>query len=219
MPRPTRKFAEIEDAHDNLFKDMNSGVQYRKTWDDFLRFNRLSGANEPREEHVVSFLVHLREKRDRKGSSLWCTFSKINKMCKLTYNLNLTSYSRITALLKQWASQESPQQSAIFSLKQLEDFLLKDTDGPKWVLVKAYAAVCFVGGLRCKEVVGLKTGSVRKGDDGWYITYEHCKAITPEDRVGQFFIQEASSFGMALSLYMKQRGSLKTDRLFVQSTH
>ena len=59
---------------------------------------------------------------------------------------------------------------------------------------------------------------MRKGDDGWYITYEHCKARTPEDRVGRFFIQEASSFSMALSLYMKQRGSLKTDRLFVQST-
>ena len=55
MPKPTRKFAEMEDVYDNLFDDMNSGVQYRKTWDDFLRFNRLSGANEPREEHVVSF--------------------------------------------------------------------------------------------------------------------------------------------------------------------
>ena len=55
MPKPTRKFAEMEDAYDNLFDEMNSGVQYRKTWDDFLRFNRLSGANEPREEHVVSF--------------------------------------------------------------------------------------------------------------------------------------------------------------------
>ena len=221
MPR-TKKKEAMEDLYETeLLAGLKSSTAYKTEWNKFLQHNKITGRKQPREEHVVSYLTHLREERSYKASSLWSCYCKLNFMFKTEFDFSLKEYHRIGLLLKTWGSDESTKKSKTFSKGEVEMFLkMSELSDCYWCVRKAYVAVCFLSGMRCTEALMLEMTNYQESPVGYLFTYQHCAKVKKADMErGRFVVPRDSIYFCVVEEYLNRRSPVSQEgRFFITGT-
>ena len=207
----------MDNTYDELLTQLPSGEAYLKEWGKFKKFNRLTSGT-PQEHHYVAYLKSLRDK-GMKGTTLFCTYSKLNKCTQINYAFSLKVFPRIAQLLKGYARNEDIRQASVMTTAQVEAFLENDTlNTPYWVVRKCYVAMAFTSGARCSELCDMKISDLEEREDGYFGTYKHGKVRAPEKRFGHWMIPRGTLFFQVIKDYLHLRARKDNTRFFLQAT-
>lgn len=128
--------------HSKFVQDLlpqKSKNAYLKTWDSMLSWNTVNEENLS-EEHFLGYLNYLREEKHLQGSSLWCTFSKLNAANQAKFGQkHQQKFPRLVLFLKRVMDGAVLKQCKVFSGEDIrhllkidfpdQHFLLEDVQG------------------------------------------------------------------------------------------
>ena len=119
---------------------------YDIAWEKFQEFRGSSAADEPDEHDYLKYFNYLREGREFKASTLWCTYGKLNSVHQRKYGKKLQLWPRIKQLLNRYQQGYERKTASIFTLEQIKAALQLPHSNSKWVMWKAVIATAYCGG-------------------------------------------------------------------------
>jgi hypothetical protein len=104
----------------------------------------------------------------------------------------LQDYKRLTLLLKRYESISSKKKKAeVFTVEQIYEFLKKDVNVGKILLVKLVAIVGYYGALRCSELVSLEFQNFTKVQNiGYWVEFDFKTKTTRDGDIHKFLIPD-----------------------------
>ena len=148
---------------------------YDIAWERFQEFRGSSAADEPDEHDYLKYFDYLREGREFKASTLWCTYGKLNSVHQRKYGKKLQLWPRIKLLLNGYQQGYERKTASIFTLDQIKAALQLPHSNSKWVMWKAVTATAYCGGLRGIEARSITQGNVHIDEEGkgiWMSYYQ-----------------------------------------------
>ena len=91
-------------------------------------------------------------------------------------------------MLKRYNEGHIRKKAEIFTMEQIQEFLQGSYKGSTgyWMLRKAYAVICFIGGMRTTEMKALQLDSIKLGNEGYIISYIPAKQRNGAKRTKKF---------------------------------
>jgi integrase len=167
---------------------IKSSAAYKKAWDSLVDY--LEHDNKPSEEDMIRYFDNLHTVKGLAASTCWTNYSMLNDHFKRVYGEQLQQYTRLTMLLKRYNEGYHRKTAEVFTLEQIQTFLQGNFKGHSsyWKLRKAYAAICFVGGLRTTEMKKLSMDSFELGNEGYIFSYIPAKQRNGAQRTKKFLV-------------------------------
>eukprot|EP01059_Diplonema_ambulator_P028265 TRINITY_DN4702_c0_g1_i1.p1 TRINITY_DN4702_c0_g1~~TRINITY_DN4702_c0_g1_i1.p1 ORF type:complete len:157 (-),score=15.29 TRINITY_DN4702_c0_g1_i1:531-1001(-) len=117
---------------------------YTKEWERFQEDQGFRGT--PKEVHFANYFKNRRDDDNLKGSTLWCSYSKLNRIMKLRYGRRLQEWPRLTHMLKTYKKSEEPTKAPTFTHEEVVRFIRKRLGTPRHSRTKLCAPSCTPGG-------------------------------------------------------------------------
>eukprot|EP01060_Flectonema_neradi_P019212 TRINITY_DN2623_c1_g1_i4.p1 TRINITY_DN2623_c1_g1~~TRINITY_DN2623_c1_g1_i4.p1 ORF type:complete len:310 (-),score=22.65 TRINITY_DN2623_c1_g1_i4:378-1307(-) len=197
MPRIPRN------SKKNVPTGLKSEKSYKRAWELFSNYRGQESADKiPSPQDFINYFTDERS-RGLLASSLWATYSKLNRTLKVEYMISLQQHCpSLTILLKSWGKHELPQQSMSFSSDVVEGFVAGGGGNPVDVLNKAAVSLMYSGGLRGGDATYLlRRDLVEVPGVGYDVSYVRNKTGGSHT----FRIKEGTPFYTAVELYLLQR--------------
>ena len=138
----------------------------------------------PEEGDYVRYFFMLKNVRNRKSSSIWTYYSRLNYIHQNKYGRKLQDWPRLTHQLRNYMKGYERNSATAFSREEMELAIQVDNDTPQWVLYKAVVCVAFVGGLRGIELRSITFGNVKEDHQGIWVEFYQAKRRGEEQRNG-----------------------------------
>lgn len=143
--RPTtpQELVEISLTASKKLLPTKSKNRYEQMYQKFQEWKKQKKAGSNSERVVLAFFAELEKgvegEKKNVSSTLWAKYSMLKSTMKINDKIDISSYSSLTAFLKQASKTHVPKQAKTFTETQLRRFI--DTaDDILWLDVK----VCFV---------------------------------------------------------------------------
>lgn len=179
--------------------------QYEKAFADFKEYSKFR--NCPTEDQMLLYFDHLKGK-GLAAKTLWSKFSMICTVLKTSHwkDGNSQTFPRVTAFLKRAEDDaDGSKQAKTFTVEEVEQFLGMDSsqeNSDQLLLLKAYLATGFFGGLRTAENYSLKKCDISTDDLGHWIVYDPKKQRGSKKR-STFLVPKTSPGFTALTTYLE----------------
>ena len=136
-------------------KPFKSQKAYEKAYTEFKKY--IGKEEKPDEHDFIQYFDHLKNTKGFASSSIWSHYSMLNNMHQTLYGEKLQKYPRITHILKSYEAGYVRKSSLFFTKQQIMEFLKNAPNTGEFIHIKAAVVIGYCGGLRCADMVGLKT--------------------------------------------------------------
>lgn len=156
---------------------IESKKRYEDHWKNFIEYAEI-GNNEPDEDNFIQYFDYLRNTKNYAASTMWTNYSMINKMFQLKFGKKLQLYPRLKMQLKSYEKGYSRRKASIFTKEEIELFLTSAPDTDKYVYMKTAVVMCYFGGLRCADLIGINCEDLSFDEStGMWVDYKVSKQI------------------------------------------
>lgn len=104
----------------------SSEYKYKITYDTFVKWQESRGFTSFDEDVVLEYFTE--SAKTYKASTLWCVYSKLKNTILRNNNIDISTYSRLIAFLKEKAVGFESKKVKIFSCEEINRFLLEAPD-------------------------------------------------------------------------------------------
>lgn len=114
---------------------------YMKTYDKFLSWRKEKQVNTFTESVLLSYFDELSKKLQ--PSTLWSVYSMLKATLQMKHNVNVQSYTKLTALLKRLSSGHKCKKSKVLTANNVETFLNTAPDD-KYLATKVRKPIIYI---------------------------------------------------------------------------
>lgn len=119
---PPRLREEAISAYNNLLPS-KSKSRYEKHYDLFLKWKKNEKIKKTSENIILAYISEM--SKIKNAATLWCEFSMLKSVCKIKENIDIGTYNKVVAFLKQNSKGYVPKKSQTLTEKECLTFLLQ----------------------------------------------------------------------------------------------
>ena len=147
--------------------------RYLHIWKQFSRF--VNGTDDlptmPEEQIFIDFFKKTFE--DEKTSNVlpWKLMSPLSTVCKLKFNKQLHSYTRLKEYLSSISDRDSSKTKVVFTKEDIDQFICDiKLSSPYWLVRKAVTIIVFFCELDLTQTQKLTRDDIVKCEQGYFVT-------------------------------------------------
>lgn len=136
---PSELREEANSAMNNLFP-AKSKDKYMKAYEDFMKWREVKQASSFSETVFLAYFNEL--SKTKMPSTLWAKYSMLKFTVNIKHNINIKSYSNLTALLKRQSNGFKSKKSPVFTTENIATFL-NDAPDDMYLVTKVCVVIKF----------------------------------------------------------------------------
>lgn len=212
---------QICEPYQNHLMAIKSAAVYAKWWDRYSKYANGRNVEVTEVTTLLNWLCSMKQSNEYAPTTIISAASCVNSKMKIIYQINFMEHMLVKDMIKKLQKISSPKQSAVFSMEQIESFVLNAPETLDYKIKKLIAMVAIQGALRISELCNLQVSDLTFPNDGSLSIRINYSKTDQSGKGHSFIITPNCNVRLCLVKRMKDYLELfetRTGRLFRSAT-